>query len=115
MDSQSDLGCVLVVEDPLIQKFIGGILKREGRQVIEAKAEQSLRILRSSDPAIVLLITNQPLRFVEFAETLRLIYVAAIPDPTLALRFRYCRMLTKPFPPNDLVECVAELLPIAAV
>ena len=33
--------------------------------------------------------------------------VAAVPDPTLALHFRYCRMLRKPFPPSDLVECVA--------
>jgi CheY-like chemotaxis protein len=115
MDSRTGQGCVLVVEDPLIQRFIGGVLKREGRQVVEAKAEESLRVLRSRDQAIALLITNQPLRFVEFAETLPLIYVAAVPDPAMALHFRYCRMLRKPFPPSDLVECVAELLPVPAI
>ena len=104
-----------MVEDPLVQKFIGGVLKRDGRQVIEAKAEQSLRVLRAGDPVVVLLISNQPLRFVEFAEFLPLINIAAVPDPTLVLRFRYCRILRKPFPPSDLVECVAELLPVPAV
>ena len=113
MQSRSGHGCVLVVEDPLIQRFVSGVLRRAGHQVVEAKAEESLRILRTSDQAIVLLITNQPLRFLEFAETLPLIYIAALPEPTLVFRFSRCRMLRKPFPPSHLVECVAELAPLS--
>jgi DNA-binding response OmpR family regulator len=106
---------VLVVEDPVIQRFVSGILKREGCQVVEARAEESLRILRTGDRGVALLITNQPLNFLEFAEILPLIYVAAAPDSTLAVRFRHCRTLRKPFPPGELVACVDELLPIPAV
>lgn len=111
MQSETGHGCVLVVEDPLIQRFVSGVLKREGHQVVEAKAEESLRILRAGDGDIAVLITNQPLNFLEFAETLPVVYIAALPDPTLALRFSRCRILRKPFPPSDLVECVAELAP----
>jgi hypothetical protein len=100
-----------LVEDPLIQRFVRGILAREGLQVIEARAEESLRILRTGDQSVGLLITNEPLRFLTFAETLPLLYIAAFPEPILVLRFRRCRMLRKPFPPSDLVECVMELAP----
>ena len=82
---------------------------------LPASSAESLRILRAGDHSIALLITNQPLRFIEFAETLPLVYVAASPDPTLALRFRRCRVLRKPFPPADLVECVAELAPPSTI
>jgi CheY-like chemotaxis protein len=109
MPPKTENGCVLVVEDPLIQKFVRSVLKQEGHQVVEARSDESLRMLRARDLAVNLLITNQPKRFLEFAETLPLIYLAATPDPALASRFRRCRILRKPFPPGDLVACVAEL------
>jgi hypothetical protein len=102
---------VLIVEDPLIRRFAGGILKREGYLPIDADREESLRILRGGDSGVCLLVTNQPGGFLEFAGTLPLLYIASFPDPGLAARFRHCRMLRKPFSPDDLVSCAAELAP----
>ncbi|HEY1183483.1 MAG TPA: hypothetical protein VGE89_04805 [Bryobacteraceae bacterium] len=109
MQQKAALGCALIVEDPMIQRFVGGILKREGYLVIEAELEEALRTLRDSPDSVSLLITNLPGHFFEFAETLPLIYVAAFPDSALADRFRRCRALRKPFRPSDLVLCAAEL------
>jgi hypothetical protein len=111
MQLKTGHGFVLIVEDPLIQRFVGGILKRGGRPVVEADGDGALRILRAGDSAVALLITNKPARFLEFAGTLPLLYIAAFPDPALADRFRRCRMLRKPFAPVDLMACAAELAP----
>jgi DNA-binding response OmpR family regulator len=104
-------GSALIVEDPMIRRFVGGILKREGYVVVEAELEEAMRTLRDAPGAVSLLITNAPASFFQFAETLPLIYVAASPDPVLAKRFRRCRTLRKPFRPGDLVACAAELAP----
>ena len=104
-------GCALVVEDPMIRRFVGSILKREGYLVVEAGLEEALRTLRDEPSAVSLLITNAPGSFGEFAETLPLLYVASSPDPVLAGRFRRCRTLRKPFSPRDLTVCAAELAP----
>ncbi|MGB7760824.1 MAG: hypothetical protein WBL61_13405 [Bryobacteraceae bacterium] len=108
-------GCVLIVEDPLICRFVGGILTREGHLALETGLEDALRTLREAPGTVSLLITNVPAHFLEFAETLPLIYVAAFPDPSLANRFRRCRTLRKPFHPADLVSCAAELAPLVEV
>jgi CheY-like chemotaxis protein len=111
MQSQTGRGLVLIVEDPLIQRFVGGILKRGGRLVVEADGDGALQILRAGETAVALLITNQPARFLDFAGTLPLLYFAAFPDPALADRFHRCRMLRKPFAPVDLMACAVELAP----
>jgi hypothetical protein len=111
MQPRTPGGYVLVVEDPFICRFVGGILKRAGRLAFEAEHEQAVRMLRDADWVVSLLITNQPARFLEFADTVPLIYIAAFPDPALANRFRHCRMLCKPFLPAELIECAAELAP----
>jgi len=102
-------GCVLIVEDPLIRRFVRGILKRDGRVAVEVEQDEALRILRAGDRTISLLITNRPASFLEFSDALPLLYIAASPDPALAARFRYCRMLRKPFSFGDLLECAAAL------
>lgn len=109
MPQKSASGCVLIVEDPFIRRFIGGILKRQGYLIVEAELAEALRTLRDKPGAVSLLITNVPAHFFEFAETLPLIYVATFPDPELADRFRRCRTLHKPFRPSDLAACAAEL------
>ncbi|HEY9141843.1 MAG TPA: hypothetical protein VIN93_13180 [Bryobacteraceae bacterium] len=111
MPEKSASGCVLVVEDPFIRRFVGGVLKREGYLVVEAELAEALRTLRDQPGTVSLLITNVPAHFCEFAETLPLIYVATFPDPELADRFRCCRTLHKPFRPSDLAACAAELAP----
>lgn len=115
MEWKTAQGCVLIVEDPLIRRFVGGILTREGRSVVEAEPDQALRILRGGECAVSLLVTNHPERFLEFAETLPLLYIAAFPDAALAVCFPRYRMLRKPFYPPDLVRCAAELLRVPAV
>jgi len=115
MQQKAALGCALIVDDPIIRRFVGGILKREGYTVAEAELEEALRTLRDAPGAVSLLITNGPAHFLEFAESLPLIYVAAFPDPALASRFRHCRTLRKPFCPGDLVLCAAELAQAVAV
>jgi DNA-binding response OmpR family regulator len=111
MQEKDALGCALIVEDPMIRRLVGGILKREGYAVIEAELEEALRTLRDAPGTVSLLVTNVPGDFFEFAETLPVIYVAAFPDPALAGRFRHCRALRKPFRPGDLALCAAELAP----
>lgn len=108
-------GYVLIVEDPTIRRFVGGILKREGYVVVEAELGKALRALRDEPGAVSLLITNGPAHFLEFAGTLPVLYVAASPDPALAGRFRCCRTLRKPFRPADLLLRVAELAAPVAV
>ncbi|MGA2041385.1 MAG: hypothetical protein ABSH42_19055 [Bryobacteraceae bacterium] len=99
----------------MIQRFVGGVLKREGYDVAEAELEEALLALRAGSGAVSLLITNRPASFLEFAETLPLVYVAAFPDPALTARFRRCRVLRKPFDPGDLAQCAAELAGPVAV
>jgi hypothetical protein len=109
MPQESTPKAALIVEDPLIRKLVGGILKREGFAVVEAEVDEALRTLRAVPGAFSLLVTNVPAHFLEFAETLPLIYDAAFPDPALAARFRRCRTLRKPFHPDELAACAAEL------
>jgi hypothetical protein len=111
MPQKTALGCALIVEDPMIQRFVGGILKRERYAAVETGLEQALLTLRDAPESVSLLITNVPAHFLEFAETVPLIYVATSPDPALANRFRCCRTLRKPFRPGDLASCAAELAP----
>jgi len=115
MQQKAALGCALIVEDPIIRRFVGGILKREGHPVAESGLEDALQTLRDAPGAVSLLITNAPAPFLEFAETLPLIYIASSPDPALADRFHHHRTLRKPFRPADLVLCAAELAPLAEV
>jgi len=109
MPQENTPRAALIVEDPLIRKFVGDILKRKGFAVVEAELDEALRRLRDAPEAVSLLVTNVPAHFLEFAETLPVLYDAAFPDPALAARFRRCRTLRKPFHPGDLAECATEL------
>ena len=100
---------ILVVEDPLVRKLIAGILTREGYRVAEDETPRAVERLQDEPQSFGLLITNKPASFLDFAETIPLIYVAAAPDPELARRFRHCAVLSKPFHPRRLVELTREL------
>ena len=43
MQSTTVSGSALIVEDPMIRRFVGGILKRNGYLVVEAELEEALR------------------------------------------------------------------------
>jgi hypothetical protein len=94
---------ILIAEDPLITTFLRTILERHGHQVMTGEPMRN----RGMQPQLV--ITNRPEDFLPFAGTLPMLYIAASPDPAMALRFSNCRVLCKPFRNADLLEAVDEL------
>ena len=100
---------ILVVEDPLICNLIRCILSTTGYSVWEKSASRAADVLRSQSADVALLITNMPGSFLEFAQTVPLIYVAAAPRPELAAGFRCWAALQKPFSPQQLLSLVGRL------
>jgi len=98
-----------VVEDPIIQKFLRSVLERRGYPVLEAVPPQALGLIQAPDAGVSLVVTNRPDWFLPVAEQIRLVYIAAFPDPALASLFRTCRVLQKPFHPAALLEAIREL------
>ena len=100
-------GEILVVEDPMIQRLIDGILSRHGYPVTSLTMLQALEHVRHGGRFI--LITNIPTAFLDVAEAVSLLYIASLPDRQLAARFPRHRCLSKPFHPLDLVSAVRDL------
>jgi hypothetical protein len=101
---------IVVVEDPMVSGLLRSVLQRKGYPVIQLGASDGVRLLRSADARVALLITNQPEAFTEFAGFVPLLYLAAFPDPAVASPFHISRMLRKPFRPEQLLNCVEQLL-----
>jgi DNA-binding response OmpR family regulator len=110
MTSPSSAGSIVVVEDSFVGQFLRVVLQRHGHVVVIVDANKGMEMLRSGKPPVDLLITNMPALFAEFGESVPLLYLAAFPDPALVKSFRSSRALHKPFHPDQLVECVNELL-----
>ena len=106
-------GVILLVEDPLIRSFLKTVLGRKGHKVAEAEIYGALTMLESRQVPVSVLITNQPRYFLAYADELRVLYIAAAPDPELAARFPHCRTLRKPFVPQELLSVVEELRSLA--
>jgi len=100
---------ILIVEAPIVQKFLRAVLEREGYDAVEALPEWALEAMETSRPRVGLVITNAPGLFLQFAHWLPVIYLAACPDLDLAAQFRTCRVLQKPFHPGELAEAVRSL------
>jgi hypothetical protein len=100
---------IVVVEDPFIQKYLRTMLARHGFQVVGSDARTAIRTLQSAPEPMGVVITNSPLDFLPFADTVRLLYMAAAPDPELASCFSHCRVVKKPFHPDELVALVNDL------
>ena len=100
---------ILIVEAPIVQKFLRAVLEREGYKPVEAVPQSALETIELSGPSGGLVITNAPGIFLPVAEQVPLIYIAACPDLDLAARFRCCRVLQKPFHPTQLLEAVRSL------
>ena len=107
-------GEILVVEDPMIQKLVQGVLSRQGYVVTGLSAAEALEQLRHEDNRFVL-ITNRPEAFLPLTEITPLLYISGCPDQRLAARFAHCRCLLKPFRPKELVEAVRELAGVAVL
>jgi len=100
---------ILVAEDPFVSSFLRTVLQRHGHQVVIGEAPRLSELMRLGDVAPDLVITNQPDFFLDFAGRVRLLYIAAMPDIGLALRFSHCRVLRKPFRNDDLLSAVEDL------
>ena len=100
---------VLVAEDPFINSFLRTVLQRHGYRVVTTDQYQGSNLVRTGGVQPDVVITNKPEAFLPFAEGRPMLYIAASPDPELALRFQTCRVLRKPFRYEDLLEAVDEL------
>ena len=100
---------LVVVEDVLISKLVRTVLQKHGYSVVTVGPSEAAGILRSATATDEILLTNSPSHFLEFAEKIPLLYLTSSPDPEMQSAFRSCRVVRKPFAPNELVEAVAEL------
>lgn len=107
--SEFDPCWLVVVEDLLIANLVRAVLRREDYTVTVADIGEASALLRRPDPFDGILVTNRPSLFLDFADSVRLLYLSSAPDPQLHARFRRCRVVRKPFAPADLVEAVREL------
>lgn len=108
-DSLSEVGTLLVVEDRLVSNLIGAVLRKRGYRVRLAEATEATALLRSPDSGILVLITNTPGLFLEFAARVPLLYLSSQPDLFLEAAFRECRVVLKPFAPEVLADAVEAL------
>lgn len=97
---------VLIAEDPFISAFVRTLLHRDGYEVVVASAEHGLDLIEAGEIQADLVITNTPQVFLPVADRVHLLYLAAMPDPSLIARFPSARSLRKPFSNSDLVEAV---------
>lgn len=100
------ISTVLIAEDPFIAAFVRTLLHRDGYEVIVAAAERGLELIETGAVQADLVITNNPQVFLPVAGRIHLLYLAAMPDPSLIARFPSARSLRKPFSNSDLVEAV---------
>ena len=110
MPTETGSGVIVVVEDPFVRNFLRTVLERQGYKVLSGGVRHGLAALRDGSQEVQLLITNVPAAFTEFAGRVPLLYMAALPDPSLASQYRNRRALSKPFHPHDLLASVQELL-----
>lgn len=102
-------GIIAVIEDPFIRKLVRDILSPRGFVVRELLAQNAINLIRSGPEHINLLITNTPAEFLSYCEDVPVLYLAAAPIPEVAARFKRCRMLCKPFHPDQLIAAVEDL------
>lgn len=100
---------LVVVEDSLVSKLVRTVLQKHGYSAVSVGPTEAEGILRSANEPEEILLTNSPSQFLEFAQRIPLLYLTSSPDPTMQVAFRYCRVVRKPFSPNELVEAVKEL------
>src|SRR5262245_29375130 len=100
---------VLVCENPLIEKYLAMVLRRNGQEVMVLEVSQAIRMVKSGEQKFSLLITNTPAEFRQVAGDLPFLYLSASPDPQIAACFPRIRILQKPFTNGDLITAVNEM------
>jgi CheY-like chemotaxis protein len=97
---------VLISEDPFVAAFVRTLLQRHGYEVVIAAAERGLKLIETGELQTDLVITNTPQVYLPVAGRIHLLYLAAMPDPSLIARFPSARALRKPFSNGELLEAV---------
>lgn len=100
---------LIVVEDLSISKLVRSVLEKKGRSPVAATPTEAMEMLRTPESTAPILITNTPDKFLEFAESVPLLYLTSSPNLPLQYAFRNCRVVRKPFVPDDLVRAIDEL------
>ena len=100
---------VLIVEDRMVSNLVRAVLRKHGYEVVLADPDWAAELIRSPERQIDLLVTNQPGAFLPFADRLPLLYLTSAPDIILQTSFQTCRVVIKPFLPEELVEAAAVL------
>ena len=103
-------GTIVVVEDPLVSKLVRAVLQRHGYEVSLVTPGEASALLSAPDSNVGALVTNQPDAFLEFSDCVPLLYLSSAPDVLLEEAFRFCRVVIKPFTPNQLVSAVGALV-----
>jgi hypothetical protein len=101
---------VALYEDPFVQNYLYTLLARNGFQVKTCSPGRVIEMVRSPGTTIDLLITNSPLAFQAVCAELPILYMSAFPNPDVPGLFAKCRVLTKPFRPEELLSLVKELI-----
>ena len=100
---------MVVVEEPIIAKLVCAVLQRRGYAARTANLPEAAALIRQPDSEEKILITNAPAAFTEFGDGLRLLYLTSSPDPRIQAAFSNCRVVHKPFDPEELVQAISEL------
>lgn len=106
------MGTVIVVEDPLVSKLLRTVLQRHGYPVKVASPEEAGPLLADPDANISALLTNTPGAFLEFSQRVPLLYLTSSPDVLFEAAFHSCRVVRKPFVPEELIQALNELVGI---
>ena len=99
-------GMIVIVEDPSIRRLLKNVLERVGHCVMESDTRRVIRLVKSREAAVKLLITNLPEAFSEIEGAVPILYLASSPDWELVRRSRGVRVLQKPFHTKELLEAV---------
>lgn len=103
-------GTILVVEDPLVSKLVGTVLRRHGYEVSLVAPADASALLAAPDSNVGVLVTNQPDAFLDYSDRVPLLYLSSNPEVLLEEAFRVCRVVLKPFTPSQLVSAVGALV-----
>jgi hypothetical protein len=100
---------IIVFEDHLIANLVRAVLRKHGYNIVVTSAAQAAELIGDSEKK-KLLITNSPQCFLEFADRVPLLYLTSAPDHELRSAFVACRVVHKPFTPQELLDAVQALV-----
>jgi DNA-binding response OmpR family regulator len=93
----------------LVANLVRAVLRKHGYQIVVTSTREAAELIGHSEKK-KLLITNSPQSFLEFADRVPLLYLTSAPDHELRSAFAACRVVHKPFTPQELLDGVQALV-----